>query len=129
MVGLGQPGLTGYFPGSRQVVSLPASQQRVLHEIEDDLRGCEPRLVSMFAIFTRLTRDDGLPRSESLRPPAAGLRRTITQAVILGLMALFVFMAVIDSAGPGCSPVSGPQGSAKISAQSCQSAQQPPGHL
>jgi hypothetical protein len=129
MVGLGQPGLTGSFSGSRQAVSLPTSQQRVLHEIEVDLRGCEPRLVSMFAIFTRLTRDDGLPHTESLRPPGVRLGRIVTLTVILGLTALFVFMAVINAAGPGCRPVAGPHPSAKISAQSCQSAQPPPGHL
>jgi len=48
-------------------VSLPASQQQVLDRIETDLEGCEPRLWSMFAIFTRLTRDEGAPRTESLQ--------------------------------------------------------------
>ena len=54
------------FPGQWTVVSLSASQQRVLYGIESALEGGEPRLRSMFAIFTRLTRDDGAPRTESL---------------------------------------------------------------
>jgi hypothetical protein len=47
------------FPGQSIGVSLPVSQQRVLAGIENALEGGEPRLGSMFAIFTRLTQDDG----------------------------------------------------------------------
>ena len=46
---------------------MPVSQQRVLEGIESALEGGEPRLRSMFAIFARLTRDDGVPRTEALR--------------------------------------------------------------
>jgi hypothetical protein len=82
---------------------LPAGQQQVLDRIETDLEGCEPRLRSMFAIFTRLTRDEGAPRTESLSPRSqgrlAGHRRAVVAVpVILGLVALFVFMAI--STGP-----------------------------
>lgn len=49
-------------------MSLPASQQRVLDRIEDTLKRREPRLASMFAIFTRLTSNEALPRRESLHP-------------------------------------------------------------
>ena len=62
------------FAGQWTVVSLPVSQQRVLERIESDLNGCEPRLVSMFAIFTRLTRNEGAPRTESL-PSGISFRR------------------------------------------------------
>lgn len=80
-------------------MSLPAGQQQVLDRIETDLEGCEPRLRSMFAIFTRLTRDEGAPRTEALRPVRrtwlAGKRRMVVAVpVILGLLALFAFMAV-----------------------------------
>jgi hypothetical protein len=62
------------WPGQWGGVSLPVAQQRVLEGIESALEGGEPRLRSMFAIFTRLTRDEGAPRTESLRAQP-GLRR------------------------------------------------------
>ena len=98
------------FLGQWAVVSLPASQERVLHGIENDLEGGEPRLGSMFAIFTRLTRDDGVPRTESL-PPEASFRRAwrnarphtvIAVSVVLGLAALLIFLAVIGSTTHPC---------------------------
>ena len=47
-------------------MSLPACQQRVLDRIEHSLHACDPRLRSMFAIFTKLTREEGMPRLEEL---------------------------------------------------------------
>ena len=47
-------------------MSLPASQQRVLDRIEEVLKKREPRLVSMFAMFTRLNIGERLPRTEAL---------------------------------------------------------------
>ena len=47
-------------------MSLPASQQRVLDRIEEALKKREPRLVSMFAMFTRLNLGERLPRIEAL---------------------------------------------------------------
>jgi hypothetical protein len=56
-------------------MSLPAGQQRVLEGIADALRATEPRLASMFAIFTRLAKDEPRPRREQLatRGPLASL--------------------------------------------------------
>src|SRR5262252_1063802 len=47
-------------------MSLPASQQRVLDRIEEVLKKREPRLASMFAMFTRLNIGERLPRTEAL---------------------------------------------------------------
>jgi hypothetical protein len=47
-------------------MSLPASQQRVLDRIEEVLKKREPRLVSMFTMFTRLNIGERLPRIEAL---------------------------------------------------------------
>jgi hypothetical protein len=47
-------------------MSLPASQQRILDRIEEVLKKREPRLVSMFAMFTRLNLGERLPRIEAL---------------------------------------------------------------
>jgi hypothetical protein len=51
-------------------MGLPASQRRILEKIENALRGSDPRLTSLFAIFSRLTRDEEMPRVEQLRAHA-----------------------------------------------------------
>jgi Protein of unknown function (DUF3040) len=48
-------------------VSLPPSQQRALDRIERMLRDSDPRLIALFSIFTRLTRDEDMPRIEEIR--------------------------------------------------------------
>jgi hypothetical protein len=112
-------------------VSLPAGQQQVLDRIETDLEGGEPRLRSMFAIFTRLTRDEGAPRTESLSSEGrrtwltSRLRMAVTVPVILILgLALLVFLAITGAARHGCRPIAGVHATAR--AASCQSAQVPP---
>jgi hypothetical protein len=47
-------------------MSLPVGQQRVLEDIEGALQTSEPRLASMYAIFTRLTKNETRPRCEEL---------------------------------------------------------------
>jgi hypothetical protein len=124
---------TGLRPGQRRTVSLPAGQQQVLDRIETDLEGGEPRLRSMFAIFTRLTRDEEAPAIESLSPVGrpnwlTGRLRTVVTVpviVILGL-ALLVFLAVTSSAAHGCRPAVGGHPTARVA--TCQSAQVPPNH-
>lgn len=120
------------FPGQSIVVSLPVSEQRVLDGIESALEGDESQLRSMFAIFTRLTRDDGTPRTEALRvetfPWLAGRltatwRAIIAVPLILGLVTLFVLTAINNSAPQGCRP-----GLVVSRTVSCQSAQGPEGH-
>jgi hypothetical protein len=109
-------------------VTLPAGQQRVLDLIETDLEGSEPRLRSMFAIFTRLTRDDGLPHTESLRQRASlavPVRSVITFTLLLGLVAVSVFMAVTGSTAHSCQPAPGVHGAGGTA--TCQSAQSSPG--
>jgi len=54
-------------------VSLPASQQRMLDRIDRMLRDSDPRLVALFAIFTRLTWDEEMPRLEQIRARLAGI--------------------------------------------------------
>jgi hypothetical protein len=112
------------------VVSLPVSQQRVLQGIESALESGEPRLRSMFAIFSRLARDDGAPRTESL-PPRASVRRAwlvarrraiIAIPVVLGLVALLVFLAVNGSTAHSCRPGTAPW------VTSCQSAPESHSH-
>jgi hypothetical protein len=47
-------------------MSLPARQERILGRIAHSLHASEPHLTSMFAIFTRLARDEDMPRLEAL---------------------------------------------------------------
>jgi hypothetical protein len=49
-------------------MGLAAGQQRVLDGIERTLRSRDPRLASMFSIFTRLAGQDPMPRLEQLVP-------------------------------------------------------------
>ena len=117
------------------MVSLPVREQRVLDRIENALEGGEPKLRSMFAIFTRLTRDDVVPPIEALRArtrlglawPASGvtavkMRAIIAVPVILGLITLCIFMAINSSGAPGCRP-----GPVLARSVSCQSAPGPTG--
>jgi Protein of unknown function (DUF3040) len=76
-------------------MSLPAGQQRVLDAIEVRLRASEPQLISMFAIFTRLTRNDGGPHREQLPPSRPGMLRRllILCPLVVVLAGLAVLMA------------------------------------
>jgi hypothetical protein len=47
-------------------MTLPAIQQHLLDGIEGELRATEPRLVGMYAVFSRLTRGEALPRTEQI---------------------------------------------------------------
>lgn len=49
-------------------MTLPASQQRALDEIDSDLRAADRRLASMFRVFTELTQRDKMPLAETFQP-------------------------------------------------------------
>ena len=48
-------------------MTLPARQQRTLGRIERRLGDSDPRLRSLFAIFTRLTHEEEMPRMEEVK--------------------------------------------------------------
>lgn len=48
-------------------MSLPVRQRRVLGRIDRTLKVSDPRLVALFAIFTRLAQGEDMPRFEQLR--------------------------------------------------------------
>jgi hypothetical protein len=58
-------------------VGLPASQRKILDRIENALRGSDPRLAALFSIFTRLNRDEDMPRIEQVRARAAIIMASI----------------------------------------------------
>jgi hypothetical protein len=84
-------------------MSLPVSEERALTHIERALLYRDPRLKSLFAIFTRLTWQEAMPSIEQLRrqrwhPPAG--------AVILLAIALVAGVIALGSLGSasGCGP-------------------------
>src|SRR6185312_29519 len=78
-----RPWLRGHWARAEQIrrseMSLPACQERMLSAIEKTLRAGEPRLASIFAIFTRLASGEELPRTEQLMPQP-WLRRVLASA-------------------------------------------------
>jgi hypothetical protein len=100
-------------------MSLPASEVRVLTRIEEGLLSRDPRLKSLFTIFTRLTRQEAMPAREQLqrrrwRPE----RRAV---ILLALMLTVVGVVVASLAVPGraCSPVQREQTVASAAAHAC----------
>ena len=49
-------------------MALPPSQQHALNAIDDALQSAEPRLATMFGVFTDLTRMEAMPAAETLPP-------------------------------------------------------------
>ena len=94
-------------------MGLPASQQRVLDRIEETLKRREPRLASMFTMFTRLASNERLPRIEALEQvPWWSPKRyrgpvRVRAAVLLALASALVVSAVflgMSQSGAACAP-------------------------
>lgn len=96
-------------------MSLSARQQSVLNGMDHALAARDPGLALMFAIFTRLTRDDGPPRTERLaRGPNPVLvmlgvavrwvraSAAIPIALAAGLMAAIIALGILTSGGSVC---------------------------
>ena len=84
-------------------MSLPVSEERALTDIEQALLSRDPRLKSLFTIFTRLTRHEAMPTLEQLRRRRWQLPNG---AVILLAIALIVGVIVMGSLAStnGCGP-------------------------
>jgi Protein of unknown function (DUF3040) len=94
-------------------MSLPVAQERALTSIEQALRSRDPKLNSLFSIFTRLTGQEAMPTIEQIRRRR---RRPQPGALILVTLALLVCAVVAGSlaSGRGCGPA--PTGKAQPSA-------------
>jgi hypothetical protein len=106
-------------------MSLPACQQRVLDRIENALQRHEPRLTAMFAMFTRLNKNERIPRVEHLAIPpwwawrrrgqlrylnrAAALRVMILIPLV-AMMAVAAMFASMGTSRASCVPADGPHG-------------------
>lgn len=119
----GPPGAPAYavfgpvIGGQWSRVSLPSYQQTLLDGMDRALETRDPRLASMFAIFTRLTRDDGPPLSERLSrsPSQAALRlraairwtrasTAVPIVLVACLMVAIIAIGVATASGRSCPP-------------------------
>jgi hypothetical protein len=86
-------------------MSLPAAQERILVTIEGRLRESDPRLCSLFVIFSRLSRGEAMPRREQIAPrpvadhlvPAAALARRVCRRPVTRIRALLLLPAAITA--------------------------------
>jgi len=79
-------------------MSLPASETRVLTGIEASLVARDPRLRSLFAIFTRLTLHEAMPAREQLRRRHWRLRPG--PVIVIALVFVLVGVVLGSLAGP-----------------------------
>jgi hypothetical protein len=77
-------------------MGLPARQRRVLERIEGTLRGSDPKLAALYAIFARLNRDEEMPRIEQVLHGARALLvrlRHVTALLLTPITWLFFRLA------------------------------------
>ena len=90
-------------------MTLPARQQRVLDQIEVTLQARDPRLMSLFATFARLTWHEAMPTTEQLGARLSGmLRPVLLIPALLVAMVSIALLASFTTATPHCpaTPVS-----------------------
>jgi hypothetical protein len=100
-------------------MSLPASETRVLTRIEDSLLARDPRMRSLFAIFTRLTWQEAMPSWEQLRPSGWRLRPGPVIAIALVLVLVGVVLGSLAGPASTCSSAAHRQAAASAPARSC----------
>jgi hypothetical protein len=109
-------------------MGLPTGQQRILDRIENALQHREPRLASMFTMFTRLNTNEGPPGTESLdsrpwwawsrlrerrpaRPGRAGpVMRTALILTLAAILTVAVVVVRLSIPRPTCTPGYGRHG-------------------
>jgi hypothetical protein len=77
-------------------MGLPVRQRRVLERIECTLRGSDPKLAALYAIFARLNRDEEMPRIEQVLHGARALlarTRRISATLLTPVTWLFFRLA------------------------------------
>jgi hypothetical protein len=73
-------------------MSLPASEQRALDRIEETLHVADPRLRSLFMIFTRLTRHEAMPGTEQV---SARLRSSLFRTTAIPIVLAAILSGLI----------------------------------
>jgi Protein of unknown function (DUF3040) len=100
-------------------MSLPASEVRVLTTIEESLMSRDPRLRSLFSIFTRLTWQEAMPAREQLRRTRWRPRPGAVLLIALALAVVGVVLAAVAVPAGSCSPTLRRQGVASAAVHPC----------
>ena len=80
-------------------MSLPTSEQRALDRIEETLHAGDPRLGSLFMIFTRLTQHEAMPSTEQV---SARLRASLIRKIAIPIaLAAILSGLILNSLAPG----------------------------
>jgi hypothetical protein len=79
-------------------MSLPASEERALTRIEQMLLSRDPRLKSLFGIFTRLTGQEAMPATEQLQPRRWRLHSAPVIAIVLALVVGVIVVTSLTTA-------------------------------
>jgi len=74
------------------------SQRQILYRTEKSLLADDPSLGSLFAIFTRLTRQDAMPASEQTVPMRRHSRKLVIATALIALIAVLSGVAFISLA-------------------------------
>ena len=82
-------------------MSLPVAEERTLTSIEQALRSRDPRLNSLFSIFTRLTRQEAMPTIEQIRQRRWRPQPGAVVLVAVALLACAIVVGSLSSRG-GC---------------------------
>lgn len=85
-------------------MSLTASEQRALAKIERVLQAREPRLRSLFATFTSLTWQEGLPAREQLQRRRWRPRSIAAAPVTLLLIVAIIAVGALSASTRACGP-------------------------
>jgi hypothetical protein len=87
-------------------MSLRARQQRALHRIEQTLAADDPRLGSMFAIFTRLTQHEAISMTERVRTRIRHLPHPVgvIPIAVIAALAVLVLSLLVPSPGTCSAP-------------------------
>jgi hypothetical protein len=97
-------------------MSLPVSEERALTGIEQALLSRDPRLKSLFAIFTRLTRHEAMPAIEQLRrrrwQPSTGAVILLAAALLVGVIVIGSLASTSGCGGPSATAAAHPSASA-----------------
>jgi len=86
-------------------MSLSASEARALTRIERALLSRDPRLRSLFSIFTRLTWQEAMPAREQLRRRRWRPQPGVVIAIALALAVAMVVVGAMVSPPRACAPV------------------------
>jgi Protein of unknown function (DUF3040) len=84
-------------------MNLPASEQRALDRIQEALHAGDPRLRSLFMIFTRLTRHEAMPSTEQVSARLwSSLLRTTAIPIVLAAILSGLILGSLAPARKAC---------------------------